>query len=223
VDPRERIVDHEELLRQAMDSHQAGIWTAIPAIIQSFNAAAQTCAAQPAIQGRFRDQNGNLVYSNLPLLLDCPVIFPSGGGYSLTFPINAGDECLVIFASRCIDAWWQQGTIGKPLELRMHDLSDGFALPGCRSKPRAISNISTTALQLRTDDGATFIQIAPNGQVKISAKDVKVHAANSYAWDIYGYGQKITYNGGVSYTIDNYVNTAVVTTVNHNINQPDAT
>ena len=68
-----------------------------------------------------------------------PVVFPGGGGFALTFPVAAGDECLVVFASRCIDAWWQSGGVGEPMEPRMHDLSDGFALIGVRSQPAHVS------------------------------------------------------------------------------------
>ncbi|MGC8050122.1 Gp138 family membrane-puncturing spike protein, partial [Salmonella enterica] len=78
---------------------------------------------------------------------------------SMTFPVAQGDECLVVFASRCIDSWWQSGGIQEQAELRMHDLSDGFAILGFRSQPRALSNISTTSAQLRSDDGATFIDL----------------------------------------------------------------
>jgi len=151
-------------------SEQAGLWTAVPVIVQSFNAGAMTCELQPTIQCRVRAPDGTLSMVNLPLLLDCPVIFPSGGGFSLTFPIAKGDEGLAIFASRCIDGWWQSGGVGQaPTEIRMHDLSDGFYLPGCRSKPRALSGISGTTTQLRSDDGTTFVEVAGGGIVNVTA------------------------------------------------------
>jgi phage baseplate assembly protein gpV len=118
-----------------------------------------TCTVQPAINGQVRDESGALTGVELPLLVDCPVQFPAGGGCTLTFPVKAGDECLVVFSSRCIDAWWQSGGVQVQPELRMHDLSDGFALLGFRSQPRVIGNISTTAAQLRTDDGAAFVEV----------------------------------------------------------------
>ncbi|MDR7283533.1 hypothetical protein J2X84_002357 [Pseudomonas corrugata] len=108
-----------------------------------------------------RDEAGALTGTELPLLVDCPVQFPAGGGCTLTFPVKAGDECLVVFSSRCIDAWWQSGGIQAQPELRMHDLSDGFALLGFRSQPRVIHGISTTATQLRSDDGAAFVEVNP--------------------------------------------------------------
>lgn len=168
MDQRERAGDFQEAIRAALDGRQTRTWTALPGIIQSFDPDELTATVQPAIQGRVSDQQGVVTLVDLPLLLDCPVHFPSGGGVTLTFPITAGDECLVVFASRCIDAWWESGGVQAPLEARMHDLSDGFALVGFRSKPRALSPApSTTAAELRADDGATVIQIDPVAQTLV--------------------------------------------------------
>lgn len=103
---------------------------------------------------------------DLPILPDVPVVFPGGGGFALTFPVAAGDECLVVFASRCIDAWWQSGGVGEPMEPRMHDLSDGFALVGVRSQARRLSPaVDSGNVQLRSDDGKTFVEMTPGGDV----------------------------------------------------------
>jgi len=47
----------------------------------------------------------------------------------------------------------------------MHDLSDGFALPGPRSLPRVIAGISSTDLQIRNDAGTTFLSITAGGLI----------------------------------------------------------
>ncbi|OXT77173.1 hypothetical protein CF344_01795 [Pseudomonas aeruginosa] len=149
-------------LAVAFNGLQSKLWTALPGIIQSFDAAAMTCTVQPAIQALVRDESGSLTSVDLPLLLDCPVQFPAGGGCTLTFPVKPNDECLVVFASRCIDSWWQSGGIQAQAELRMHDLSDGFALLGFRSQPRVIGAVSTNSAQLRSDDGIAFVEINPS-------------------------------------------------------------
>ncbi len=167
MDRRERIADSEEMLRMALGGLQGTLWTALPGIIDSFDADAMTCKVQPAVGGSRLMQNGDLVEVQMPLLLDCPVVFPGGGGATLTFPIKPGDECLVVFASRCIDSWWQLGGVRGQAEIRMHDLSDGFVLAGVRSQPRKFS-VSTTAAQLRSDDGAAYVEINPTSH-KIKA------------------------------------------------------
>lgn len=137
----------------------------IPGIIQSFDPDAVTAVVQPAIKGVEHDESGAEVSVSLPLLVDVPVVFPRGGGCTLTFPVTAGDECLVIFADRCIDFWWQSGGIQEPVDGRMHDLSDAFCIVGPQSQAKKISGISTTAAQLRTDDGTAFIEVAAGGDI----------------------------------------------------------
>lgn len=160
MDPRERFEDVIEAIRVALDGRQREIWTALPAILESFDAANQTCQVQPAINALVRQQNGPAQWVQLPLLSDVPLQFAGGGGFTLTFPMQQGDEGLLILSSRCIDAWWAYGGIQNQVEYRMHDLSDGFFIPGIRSVPRALANISTTTAQLRSDDGHTFVEVA---------------------------------------------------------------
>ncbi len=161
MDRRERLNSLQESILASNAGLQSGIWTALPGIIQSFNPVAMTCEVKPTIQAKITDQQGNKSWASLPLLLDCPVFFPSGGGCTLTFPIINGDECLIIFSSRCIDAWWQSGKVDIQHRARMHDLSDGFIFAGVRSQPRVLSNVSTNAVQLRTDDASAFVEIHP--------------------------------------------------------------
>ncbi len=164
MDANQLLNDTETALRLMMDGRQAGIWSAMPGIVKAVDLVAMTLSVQPAIRSTITDEDGNVIAVDLPLLVDVPVVFPSAGGYSITFPIAVGDEVLVVFASRCIDSWWQSGGFQNvPMEARMHDLSDGFAIPGPRSKPRVLGGISATALQIRKDDGSKFIEIAAGG------------------------------------------------------------
>lgn len=140
----------------------------LPGIVQSFDPATCTCTIQPAIAGQGVDEKGQIQSAPLPLLTDVPVIFPRGGGCTITFPVKAGDECLVVFSDRCIDFWWQNGGVQEPVDPRQHDLSDAFAFVGPQSQAQKISGISTTSVQVRTDDGSSFIELMQGGNVNIT-------------------------------------------------------
>lgn len=168
MDRRERVYDPTETLRAALEGMQTGLWTALPGIVQSADLGKLTAVIQPAIKVSVGQPDGSRITVALPLLLDCPIVFPQGGGFTLTFPVQAGDECLVVFASRCIDAWWQNGGIQEQAELRLHDLSDGFALMGVRSQVRLLTGVSTASTQLRTDAGDTFVEVK-SGEVTVTA------------------------------------------------------
>ncbi|MBS9422293.1 phage baseplate assembly protein V [Photorhabdus caribbeanensis] len=162
VSTESRTGDLSETLKAINHSLSSQLRVAIPGIIQSFNADAVTCVVQPAIKSSIVDSEWKTTSVSLPLLVDVPVIFPRGGGVTLTFPVKAGDECLVVFADRCIDFWWQSGGVQEPADDRQHSLSDAFAIIGPQSQQQKISNISTHTAQLRTDDGAAYIELNPN-------------------------------------------------------------
>ena len=184
----ERVNSFSESLRLALKGQSLITWVALPAIIQSFDPIKCTCTAQPTIQalvtrivqgrapdGTFSFNQTKQSYINMPLLVDVPVCFPNAGIFMLSFPVTNGDEALIIFSDRCIDNWWNSGGIQPQVtnqgvgELRFHDLSDGFAFIGPFSKPNVPANISTNTVQLRTKDGATYLEIDGSGNCNIKA------------------------------------------------------
>lgn len=173
----ERLDDAEEALRLAIESAQASMWTALPGTVVSVDLGAQTVSVQPTVQGSVTDETNTSKLVNLPILVDVPIVWPRAGGFALTFPVAVGDEVLVVFASRCIDAWWQSGGIGAPAETRMHDLSDGFAILAPTSQPKKLSNVSASNVQLRNESGSTVVEITAGGTARIiGASSVDIQA-----------------------------------------------
>lgn len=174
MDQRERYLDQPETIRVALEALQTTLWTALPCVVTAFPAASglgkMMLDAQPSIAARVLNaKKGTFDTIQYPLLVDVPILWQGGGGCTMTFPIKPGDECLVIFASRCIDFWWQQGpgtaeatgNIVPPPNQRMHSLSDGFALVGVRSLPREF-DVDAKLAQLRSDDNAATVSIDPD-------------------------------------------------------------
>lgn len=176
MDRRERLDDDEESLRMAMEGQQAKIWTALPGIVAAVDLAAQTVSVQPAVQGQTTNEAGDVSNVNLPLLVDVPICWPRAGGFAITFPVAAGDEVLVVFASRCIDSWWQSGGVGAQAEVRMHDLSDGFAILAPTSQAKKLSDVQTDGVEMRTESRSTFIRLTEG---TIFIKGDIVHEGNN--------------------------------------------
>lgn len=169
----EYVSSDEEILRSAMESSQATSWSCMPAIVESVDFAKNTISAQVAIRPKVTDENGDVIDVNIPVLVDVPICFTRGGGYSVTVPISVGDNVLINFADRCIDAWWQNGGIQNQEVMRVHDLSDGFAVLCPSSQDKLLSGVSASSLQVRSDDGGTVIDVK-TGAVTITATTVKV-------------------------------------------------
>lgn len=165
MDSKERYSDPQAVYKAAIAAALTGLWTALPGYIVDFDAASVTATVQPGILGTILDYKGAISNPKLPLLVKVPVIFPGGGGCRLTFPVRAGDECLVVFASRAVGAWKQSGGAQTVSDSRKHDLSDGFAIIGPMSQANKISGISTTKTQLRSDDGNAYVELDPAGHI----------------------------------------------------------
>lgn len=176
-DTNQLINNPAKTLQDMLMAFKAGLWVAMPCIVESFDADKVTVTATPAIKISMRKQDGSMSMEEIPLLQDVPVMFTRGGGCTITHPINKGDECFVVFADRCIDVWWQNGGVQPPFDNRKHDLSDAFAFFAPQSQPNKVKNISTEALQIRSDDGGCFIELNPKTkEINIKATKVNIDA-----------------------------------------------
>mgnify|MGYP003588401592 FL=1 len=172
----ERSPDMLQIIKDAIRGELANLWTSLPCIVDSYDPNAVTVVVQPTIKIPVKKINGSVELVQLPLLMDVPVMFPCAGGFTITHPINVGDECFVSFASRNIDIWWQSGGVQNPFDTRKHDLSDGFAFFRPQSQANKIENISTTDLEIRNDANTCKIQIKPAGEIHfIGTKSVFHH------------------------------------------------
>lgn len=152
----------ETAVEKQIQQTQKQIHTALPAKVVDFNPQNQTATLAVQITQILTD--GGTV--QIPPLVDVPVAFPRGGGFAVTFPLNAGDEGIAIFSERCIDGWWQSGRASEPMDYRQHDLSDAMFIPSICSVPNAIEGFYTGGLSMQTLDGSTFIRIT-NGTIHI--------------------------------------------------------
>jgi hypothetical protein len=153
MDIRERVESGnlEEVIRTAVESRQAEMWTSLPGIVEDVDFIKQTMTVRPAIKSVQRKADGSTEHVELPLLKDVPIIFPSGGGMTMTFPIKKGDGVHVTFSSRPTDAHMQSDGVQKQVDARMHHLSDGYAQVGFRPEPRKLKNVPSDATQVRVD------------------------------------------------------------------------
>lgn len=68
-----------------------------------------------------------------------PPVFMCGGGSSETWPVAVGDYCLLFVTERAFDYWYSGQDFREPIEPRMHDYSDCFALVGLKNEAGALT------------------------------------------------------------------------------------
>lgn len=151
--------DQEQIT--TIENRLKDLHTCLPGIIKSYDPTTNTAQVQPAVQRVFVESGP----VNLPLIVDVPVVFPGGGSWAVTFPVAAGDECVLVFSERCIDYWHVTGQIKPPATYRFHDISDAFAFVGVRSQARKLSNIQTDGVELRNSDRSVALKLNATGVV----------------------------------------------------------
>ncbi len=152
-----------DLVLQYIELEQSELFTAIPATITdvSLLQSENTVSVQPALN--------NSDGTTLPILQDIPVMWPSGGGSLITFPVAVGDDVLIIFSMRSIVEFQlsDEGTVD-PFDSRLHNISDGYCLVGLfRDQNNPSPN--PTDFEIKYKDSE--ITIKENGDVEVTTEN----------------------------------------------------
>jgi Phage protein Gp138 N-terminal domain/GpV Apex motif len=189
----ERLNDPEENIRQAIGDALTNVMTSYPVKIIRFDPATMTADATILSQVRVEQNRPtpsgdnraaqdaqknreNIVqeWQDYPPLVRCPVIFITGGGFTVIAPPRPGDECLAFFAQKSIDDWWQFSGNQRRRDLRSHSISDAFILAGVRSRPNVITNINPDAFEIRSEDGQMYLRLDATG-ITITAPTITLN------------------------------------------------
>lgn len=147
------------VLLAATEARLDDLWVALPARVETYDAATQRCSAQPVVRQAFQDESGDRQTQRLPVVTDVPVAWPGGGGFRLTFPLTPGDYVLLLCTSCSLDRWLVGGGADvDPQDDRRSTLSDAVAIPAVRDfgHPWAPSDNASLGR-----DGGPTIEITP--------------------------------------------------------------
>tara|TARA_R110001606_G_scaffold44813_7_gene116989 strand:+ start:2666 stop:3403 length:738 start_codon:yes stop_codon:yes gene_type:complete len=159
---------YKETLNTAIEGYvrsgQLSTRTNFPGKVTDFDPVKQTASVQPQIKATLG--SGDTV--SLPVLIDVPVLFPRAGGFSMTFPVEIGDEVWISCSDRDFSSWLQLGGMQKPDSKKLHSLDSAVAHLGLYNQTNVIETFNDTDMVLRSDDNTTKITIS-NGSVVIDA------------------------------------------------------
>ena len=151
----------EKITEQVIENRLANLHTCIPGHFESYDAATQKASVKPLLKREFKDGE-SLEY---PVINAVPVVWPGTKEGILSFPINKGDGCLLIFSERSIDSWLSSGGIVSPGDRRKHSLSDAIAIPGLFAFNEAgLADSSDFVLKFKQSE----LRLANNNDVKLN-------------------------------------------------------
>lgn len=123
--------DFIDLIEKGMLDKLADVHTVTIGKITKVNA--KTIDVKPVFKRKVDDRE-----IEYPVFTNIPPIFLNGGTNYISFPLTVGDDVLLVINERCYDNWYEGLNNKTPLEYRMFDYSDSFALVGIRPKSKAI-------------------------------------------------------------------------------------
>lgn len=166
-----------------IDSHiqnyDSQLFTAMPASVLEVtkDGGIKYVKVQPSLNKIYTDG----VTSKMPPVSKVPVVFPSGGGGLLSFPIVEGDTVLLIFSKRNISNWLEgDGGEVNPATLRTNSLNDAIAIPGLYPTKNNLSP-NDTDTELKYNGNTILLKQDGGMEIKTESGDLDVSASGKVA------------------------------------------
>lgn len=130
-----------DILAGALERGQAKIRTILPGRVLEYDHEKQRATVQPTIRVSYQNPDNDERETELPApIANCPVSFPSGDEFAITWPLKKNDEVELRFCSHSIDEWLTSGSAdNEPQDRRRFDWQDCIVYPGLRSFAHALS------------------------------------------------------------------------------------
>jgi hypothetical protein len=156
---------HSDNIMLAFNCHHLGT-------VQSFNATNQTADVTidyQKVNFVFNEQTGlySVTTSPYPPIKGAPVVFPQSIAGGVTFPLQKGDRCLILFNDRDIDAWYLGAVNQAPQSGRLHSFCDALVMPLTNPSAPAAS-FDAARPMLRDGAGTAYVAVNPgNGKIQV--------------------------------------------------------
>lgn len=154
------------------------VHTCLPGLIDEYDASTRRATVQPATRIVMADDKA----LDRPPVVNAPVVWPSGGGWSISCPLAQGDACLLVFSMRGLSAFLETFELSDPTPGHRFELSDAFVVPGLGpAPPGTVDPVLPDALIAQSDDGSTALTISADGvRVKVDGGGLQKLATETF-------------------------------------------
>jgi hypothetical protein len=159
----------QEVLERVFSLRLADVHTAMPGVVESFDAAKQTANIKLQLKARRTTERGDVVDESLPIAVNVPVVFPGAGTFRLVFPLKPGDGVLVLFAEASLDRWQALGGEQPTVDDRRFHLADAIAIPGLLPDIVSWKDVPLDGMSIGHDTGPGIVLRAT--QVELGARE----------------------------------------------------
>lgn len=142
----------ESMIKQKISN----VHTCLPGSVLSFDAGTCLASVKPTLI--FYAADGRTM--DYPVISGVPVFMPHAGNAQITYPVKAGDGCLICFSERSLDEWIGKGSDDNH-DPRQYDLTDGFCFVGM------MPTQSISADNVELINNGTLVSVTPDNTVNI--------------------------------------------------------
>ena len=161
--------DLVDILTDAIEDTLYDLHTGLPAKVVTFYSDRQMVDVQPLLKQVFLDENDEEKIIDIPKIHNVPILYPAGGGWAITWPMQTDDIVYLTFAERSLDPVLESD--GKstldPVQARRHDLNDAVCIPGLRPVTMPLGNLTNDDLVIGREDGSNQIVIKADGTIDL--------------------------------------------------------
>ena len=151
-----------EIIRVAAENRERDLFTALVGVVQAYTPGPPgppVVDVLPVIKRALPDRSGGIVHEDLPVIPNVPVIFPSVGNFSFSWPIAPGDHVLLVCTGWSHQAWRETGAVSEPGDLRTHEVGNAVAFAGVHPKTTTIPTAADAALLEVDGITVTHVQV----------------------------------------------------------------
>ncbi len=159
--------DGGESMRVLFDRLALNLRTAVPCVVEAVSADGTTVDVRPAVSliQRLDDEALTL---DLPVVRGVPIqlLGSTVRGLFVAVPITPGDDGLLVVGDRALDNWQHGEGVAPPPDMKMprhHDLTDAVFIPGLQRLSGPVPDYPTNAVQVRSRDGTSRVEVSANG------------------------------------------------------------
>ena len=161
------------------DWSKTSLHTAMPGLIDSYDAATRRARVRPALRlvmaGEMPGEDGEAV--ERALAVNVPVMWMAGGGYSALLPLDPGDRGMLLFSERGMTEFKTTGALSTPDKSRYFSESDAVFMP-CDFGIEVATPASETAAAIQTLDGVRSV-LVDTDRVELRCGGTRVTATSS--------------------------------------------
>ena len=137
------------------------IFISIPGVIESYDATTKRCRVKPAINMRLTDGETEEQSS----IVNVPVLWPSGGGFTLLSPLPAGTPVEIKFSQRGITQFKETFSTEDPGN-GVFDKEDAHVIPSYGAL--SVTPATESGMSMQSEDGSNYIYV-DDGNIYIKA------------------------------------------------------